>query len=153
MVECLYLVFIDLVKAFDTVNREKLYEILRIQGIDRKMRDMVKSIHTTPFGEITARERFAVMRGVRQGCVLGPFLFTLIFDEICRRALNCEGSETDSIDHLAYADDLVLISRSESEVQEKLRRLEGVISDFGMEILVKKTKCLVIGNSDENAFA
>ena len=145
--KCMYLVFIDLVKAFDTVDRPLLFKTLADLGLAPVVRNLVEAIHTTPYGEITSKSRFAVERGVRQGCVVGPFLFNIAMDYLCRKSLNCADRGSCLIDHLAYADDLVLIAYDENTMHLKLQNLNNEIRKFGMEISVKKIKCLIVGGN------
>ena len=148
--KCMYLVFIDLVKAFDTVDRPLLFKTLVDLGLAPVVRNLVEAIHTTPHGEITSKSRFAVERGVRQGCVVGPFLFNIAMDYFCRKSLNCADRGHLLIDHLAYADDLVLIAYYEKTMLLKLQNLNDQIRKFGMEISVKKIKCLIVsGNTNK----
>ena len=122
---CLYLVFIDLVIAFDTVDRHLLFKTLAESGLAPVVRTLVEAIHTTPHGEISSNGSFAVERGVRQGCVVVPFLFNIAMDYLCRRSLNCQDRGFFPIDHLAYADDLVLIAYEEGTMQPKLQNLNN----------------------------
>ena len=83
-------------KAFDSIDRETLWIILRHYGIPEKIVDIVRStcsgakcrvIHQ---GQLT--EAFEVVSGGRQGCPLTPFLFVLIIDRVMR--LVTEGKRT-----------------------------------------------------------
>ena len=76
----MYLVFIDLVKAFDTVDRPLLFKTLADLGLAPVVRNFVEAISTTPHGEINSNSRFAVERGVRQVCVVVSFLFNIAMD-------------------------------------------------------------------------
>ena len=122
---CLYIVSIDLVNAFDTVDRPLLFKTLAESGLAPVVRTLVEAIHTTPHGEISPNGSFAVERGVRQGCVVVPFLFNIAMDCLCRRSLNCQDRGFFPIDHLAYADDLVLIAYEEGTMHLKLQNLNN----------------------------
>ena len=79
----LYMVFIDLTKAFDTVNREGLWKILKKIGCPDTFVDIIKLFHddmtakVMDGGEISPE--FAVKNGTKQGCVLAPTLFNIFF--------------------------------------------------------------------------
>ena len=91
----LYCCFVDLRKAFDSVNRSKMfYELLSEYKIGGKFLQILQDIYSEnnvfvkmPNGLI---ESFITQVGVKQGCVLSPILFNLflnkvpqLFSEVC----------------------------------------------------------------------
>ena len=70
----LYVVFVDLTKAFDTVNRDGLWTILAKLGCPQKFVNVVKSLHEGMQAQILDQSAFSsiftVSNGVKQGCVL-----------------------------------------------------------------------------------
>nr|VZH99100.1 unnamed protein product [Spirometra erinaceieuropaei] len=79
----LYSTFVDLTKAFDTVNREGLWKIMQKFGCPERFTQMVRQLHDGMMARVTdngaVSEAFAVTNGVKQGCVLAPILFSLMF--------------------------------------------------------------------------
>ena len=81
--EDLYLLFIDLTKAFDTVNRPGLWAILEKVGCPKHFVGLIQSFHDGM--NVTVREGgdrsqpFGVTSGTKQGCVLAPTLFSIFF--------------------------------------------------------------------------
>ena len=79
----LYLVFIDLTKAFDTVNREGLWSILFKLGCPDKLVNVIRSFHdgmTARVVDISGlSDAFVVKNGTKQGCVLAPLLFNIFY--------------------------------------------------------------------------
>ena len=79
----LFLLFIDLTKAFDTVDREGLWCILEKAGCPRHFVNIVRSFHVNM--KATVREGsdksspFAVTSGTKQGCIIAPTLFSIFF--------------------------------------------------------------------------
>ena len=79
----LYTTFVDLTKAFDTVRRDGLWKILAKYGCPEKFISIVQQFHdgmrahVQDNGDIS--QAFAVTNGVKQGCVLAPILFCLMF--------------------------------------------------------------------------
>ena len=67
----LFLIFVDLTKAFDSVNREELWRILSRVGVPSKLINIIRSdgmcATVLDRGE---SEAFAVQNGTKQGCVL-----------------------------------------------------------------------------------
>ena len=72
----LHMVFVDLTKAFDTVNREGLWKILRKFGCPEKMILLIASFHNGMQARVQENgetsDSCPVMNGVKQGCVLAP---------------------------------------------------------------------------------
>ena len=81
--------------------------------------------------------KFKLERGVRQGCVIGPQVFSLTFGFVCKRSLAEK-------DHLAYADDLVILTKSEQQAQSKLNKLSLEVEKTGMKISFPKTEILTL---------
>ena len=100
-------------------------------------------------GEISAFQK--IKRGVRQGCVLCPDLFSL-YNEIIMR--NIEGQPGirvggHNINNLRYADDTVLISENEKDLQQLLNIVESKSKEKGLELNSKKTEVMVISRKEE----
>nr|VZI43932.1 unnamed protein product [Spirometra erinaceieuropaei] len=79
----LYSTFVDLTKAFDTVNREGLWKIMQKFGCPERFNQMVRQLHDAMMARVTdndaVSEAFAVTNGVKQGCALAPTLFSFLF--------------------------------------------------------------------------
>nr|VZH96700.1 unnamed protein product [Spirometra erinaceieuropaei] len=79
----LYSTFVDLTKAFDKVNREGLWKILRKFGCPERFNQMVRQPHGGMMMRVTdnrvVSEAFAVTNGVKHGCVQAPILFGYVF--------------------------------------------------------------------------
>ena len=87
----LCLLFIDLTKAFDTVSRPGLWSIMSKLGCPPKFISMVRSLHNGMMARVIENgdvsSPFPVTNGVKQGCVLAPTLFSLLFAEMLSAAL------------------------------------------------------------------
>ena len=79
----LYISFVDLTKAFDTVNRKALWKILRRLGCPPKFLSLIVQLHEDQQGQVRHNnglsQPFSIQNGVKQGCVLAPTLFTIVF--------------------------------------------------------------------------
>ena len=77
----LYTAFVDLSKAFDTVNRDLLWRVLAKFGCPNTFVRAVMSLHNEMKASVAAAgetsDSFSVLAGVKQGCVLAPVLFNL----------------------------------------------------------------------------
>ncbi|BHF83418.1 hypothetical protein SprV_0902656000 [Sparganum proliferum] len=79
----LYSTFVNLTKAFDTVNRKGLWKIMQKFGCPEQFTQMVRHLRDGMMARVTnngaVSEACAVTNGVKQGCVLAPALFSLMF--------------------------------------------------------------------------
>ena len=82
----LYLAFVDLTKAFYTVNRDLLWNILRKFGCPPTFIAILQQFHIGMFAQVVmARSQsssFPVEVGVKQGSVLAPIIFNLLLAAI-----------------------------------------------------------------------
>ena len=88
----IYLCFIDLTKAYDTVDRKLLWLVLARFGVPDKMINIIRAFHdgmraTVRLGDGELSESFEVTRGLRQGCVLAPLLFNIFFTAVLNVAV------------------------------------------------------------------
>ena len=81
MKEELFVVFIDLDKAYDRVNRVKLWEALTQAQAGEGLVRAVQSLYMECEARVKVEEKhskwFKVDQGVRQGCTLSPWLFNV----------------------------------------------------------------------------
>ena len=86
---CFYATFADLTKAFDTVSRKGLWQILERLGCPRKFLNMVIQLHEGQRGQIRLEgdlsESFPYSNGVKQGVVLAPTLFSTFFSMMLKQ--------------------------------------------------------------------
>ena len=86
----LYANFIDYSKAFDSIDRSTLWKIMANYGIPDKLINLIKSMYKDSGGQILHKGKltdfFSIVTGVRQGCLISPFLFLLAIDWILIRS-------------------------------------------------------------------
>ena len=149
----LYINFIDYQKAFDSVDRETLWKLLGHYGIPGKMIRLIKCIYEDMNCRVIHAGRmsdsFHVNTGVRQGCLLSPFLFLLAIDWIMKTTTantsnGIQWTMGTQLDDLDFADDLALLSHSHNQMQDKTTRLETISAGTGLRINKKKTELMKI---------
>ena len=93
----LALVFVDFSKAFDSVDREKMLEILELYGIPNKIIAAINALYTgtsctvlTSDGETSP---FSILAGILQGDTLAPFLFIMVVDYVLRSSVDTISSK------------------------------------------------------------
>ncbi|XP_022800061.1 uncharacterized protein LOC111337933 [Stylophora pistillata] len=86
----LYVTFVDLTKAFESVSRSGLWLILKRLGVSPKFLQMVIQLHENERGQVRLNgdlsEPFPISNGVKQGCVLAPTLFGVFFSMMLKQA-------------------------------------------------------------------
>ena len=151
----IYIAFIDFEKAFDSLHRESLWRILRHYGIPQKMVNGIKIIYTDVQCQVACNshmsDSFSVKSGVKQGCILSPFLFTLAIDwlmiEITKNGnRGIRWTLTSILEDLDYADDIGLLSNRHKDMQEKMDKLTRTAPQIGLKLNTAKTKLMRINN-------
>ena len=129
----IYFCFIDYAKAFDCVDHNKLWKILKEMGIPDHLICLLRNLYAGQ--EATVRtghgttDWFQIGKGVRQGCILSPCLFNLHAEYIMR---NTGLEETQAgikiagrnINNLRYADDTTLMAEGEEELKSLLMKVK-----------------------------
>ena len=86
----LYMTFVDFEKAFDSVDRETMWRLLRLYGVPSKIVNMVKlsydGFKAGVLHEGAISGDFEMKTGVKQGCLLSPLLFLVVLDWVTREA-------------------------------------------------------------------
>ena len=119
----IYFCLLDYAKAFDCVDHNKQWKILREMGIPDHLTCLLRNLYAGQ--EATVRTRhgidwFQIGKGVRQGCIMSPCLFNFYAEYIMRNS-GLEEAQAGikiaerSINNLRYADDTTLMAESEEE--------------------------------------
>lgn len=167
----LYTTFVDLTKAFDTVSREGLWKIMRKFGCPDKFISMIRQFHDGMLARVPddgdSSDAFPVTSGVKQGCVLAPTLFSMMFSAMLSDAF-CDDEETsikirfrtdgklfnlrrlqaktkvqkDSVRDFLFADDCALNAATEGQMQESMNSFSTACKNFCLTISTKKTEVL-----------
>jgi hypothetical protein len=170
-----YLGFVDLTKAYDSVDRSALLSVLSHYGVPRHLIDMVRELYTGTYCRVRTSEGvsdvFEVKSGMRQGCVLSPLLFNAYTDKIVRDAtaayeggLQVEYTTSGGlfltyrdktpantcVPNIQYADDLTVCAESRGDLQSMLLVLNTSCTKWGMKINGEKTKVLSIGEAGDD---
>ena len=155
----LFVNFVDYEKAFDSVDRETLWKLMRHYGIPDKLVKLVKATYEGSncqvFHDGQLSQPFQVQTGVRQGCLLSPFLFILAIDWVMKetnkgKSNGIQWTPWQKLDDLDFADDLALLSHAHIQMQGKTTDLDSVSRSIGLRIHPGKTKVLRMGPVSSN---
>ncbi|XP_020678601.2 uncharacterized protein LOC110096819 [Dendrobium catenatum] len=146
----------DIKKAFDTVSRNFLFARMADKGFPSIFINWVKAcindIHFSICLDRSLDVFFSSSTGLRQGCPLSPFLFCIIMDALsCLLEYNSESSGFEGFNlnnfqltHLAYADDLLVFGKADSNNCEKLKRVINLFSMLtGLHMNLHKSSLII----------
>ena len=149
---------IDYSKAFDSISHVHLFWYYAWTLIPRThlyiyIVALLQSLYIDQTAVIrwngSTTETFPIGKGVRQGCILSPHLFSLSTESVMREAeiqdlgYNIGGR---NISNARYADDIALIAKSPMEMQQLLDNVNAACSQRLIKLNVKKTKLMTIGD-------
>ena len=82
---------VDLEKAYDRVGREKLWNVLKEYGVKGRLLRAIRSLQKKSEACVRMKDElsgwFPITQGVRQGCVMSPWLFNVFMDKIVREGM------------------------------------------------------------------
>jgi hypothetical protein len=150
---------LDLEKAYDCVNRLKLFEVMEDMGIDKTVLRVIKASyqqnvvcfvlgdHRTGWVQATS--------GVRQGCPLSPTLFNIYTKDVATVLENHPDGmiwrveDARRIGGLLYADDIALTANSQDGMERILKDVLEVFEEYGMKLSEEKSKIVeLVGEVD-----
>ena len=166
----LFIVFIDLVKAFDSVDRTGLWKILAKLGCPTKIVNLIAAFHDGMEARVidngSISSSFPVSNGAKQGCVLAPTLFSILFSCMLNdalkdlrpgiqvqfrssggifnlRRLKAKTMVSDVIVRdLLFADDCAVCAHTFDDIQCIMKCFNRSAERFGLSISLKKTHAL-----------
>ena len=140
--------FVDYEKAFDSVEHIGIIDALKEHQVDSIYLEMLTNIYNSGTSIIRLDKessKFQIQRGVRQGDTISPKLFNAGLEQVFRRlSWDNKGMmiNGERLNHLRFADDIVLISNSCEELQEMLNEINSESKKLGMKMNMKKTKVM-----------
>ena len=146
----IYLCFIDYTKAFDRVKHAEIIEILQNLNIDSKDLRIIENIYWEQTAALRLNNNLTkfqkIKRGVRQGCVLSPDLFSLYSEIIIRAIKEMPGIKIGGciINNLRYADDTVLVAEKEEDLQKLLDVVVKESEKKGLDLNIKKNPVTMV---------
>ena len=149
----LYATFVDFEKAYDSINRETIWSIMRHYGIPNKITNIIRNLYENFTCQVVHNGRltdeFHVTTGVKQGCLLSPLLFLLVLDWVTKEAYASSGKGIQwhlmqKLEDLEFADGLAILSHRLQDMQDKVTALSETGKRVGLNINIQKTKFLKI---------
>ena len=149
----LQLAWLDLQNAFGSVPHSAILTVLRSIGVDPGLIALLSDVYTGASTDFyTAAGRTApvqIRSGVKQGCPISPILFNLTLELVIRAVAVAASTgrcayrlHQRDIAILAYADDLVLVSKSAEGLQQLLNTSSTMATKLGLRF--KPAKCATL---------
>ena len=149
-----YFCFIDYTKAFDCVDHNKLWKILKEMGIPDHLTYLIRNLYSGQ--EATVRtghgttDWYQIGKGIHQSCILSSCLFNLYAEYIMRNAGLDEAQARikipgGNINNLRYVDDTTLMAESEEELKSLLMKVKEESEKVGLNLNIQKTKIMAFG--------
>ena len=147
----LFCCFVDLKKAFDSINLNNLCYKIYHKGLNGKLFRIIKNMYTTVKACVKGcnsySDYFECAVGLKQGEVISPVLFSLFIDDLelfLQDDPNC-GIEINELLMivLLFADDMVILGNSQSDLQCRLNLLKEYCDKWGLQVNSEKNKVMV----------
>ncbi|KAJ0183213.1 hypothetical protein K1T71_001189 [Dendrolimus kikuchii] len=145
----LCMAFVDYEKAFDSIETWAVLESLQRCRVDWRYIEVLRCLYDAATMTVQIQDRRAkpipLHRGVRQGDVISPKLFTNAMEDVFKtldwagRGININGER---ISHLRFADDIVVFAETLEELAEMLGSLNESSRRVGLGMNLDKTKVM-----------
>ena len=158
------ILFLDLEKAFDKVNRDFLYRVLEKFNFGSQFINYIKTLYNNAQSCIMNNNwqsiYFPLKRGLRQGCPVSALLFLLVIEILAidlKQNQDINGIDigidiTSELKISQFADDTTLFTANETSLRRALTRIKIFSGEAGPSLNISKTKGFGFGTFDFNQF-
>ena len=160
----LYMTFVDLTKAFDTISREDLWKIMVNFGCPTKLIAMVRQFHDGMLARVQNDGEFSDPFPLTNGVKQGPTLFSMMFSAMLtagfqdgdngisiryrfdgelfslRRLQAKSKVQIEVLDEFLFADDMAKGARTEENMQKGVDQVSDSYDNYDLTISIKKTE-------------
>ncbi|XP_014770695.1 uncharacterized protein LOC106869459 [Octopus bimaculoides] len=154
--------------GFDSAHRESPWKIASLYGVLQKFIAIIQNIYKNSSCCIKMQEGnteyFAIKTGVRQVCIMSPFLFLLAVDFIVKKAIDGknlgiqwqqqqqqQNQQQQQLVDLHFADDIELLEESREGLQQLTTNLAETAGKISLRISHEKTKVMQVWVEDKQS--
>ena len=136
---------IDFKKAYDSIKRETMVQILKELRIDSKIIDFIVRIYREDSTKIQLEKNkeieIEVTSGIRQGCTASTVLFKLITYKIIEEMRKTEGIQIlgPKITCLFYADDGLILAKDKEKAERSIEIIREIGGKYGLQLNERKS--------------
>lgn len=145
-----FILFIDFYKAFDTVNHNFIFKVIKMLGFGDLFLNAVKTLYNGCNSSVKlahgTSKRFDINQGIRQGCPLSPVLFLLVTQVL---AVHIKKSQFNGINALGvefkpsqFADDTAIFLKDKLEIPIIIGCIEAFTVVSAVKINLEKSVLL-----------
>ena len=143
-----FALLLDITKAYDSVGTNILDDVLKAYGVGPNARYLIAQLYmdeiTVSAGNMQSDDKFTATCGVKQGCVLSPWIFSLYIDIAVTRM---KRQHPYAIIYI-YADDIVIIADTVIHINMISHTLSAELARIGLQINHDKSELLACDESD-----
>ena len=138
----IYVLFLDLEKAFDRVRRSTMLNVLMQQGMGATMLNALKNLYTTTNIIMNKIGKFRSTAGIRQGAASSVYIFICFVNGLFKQLRNTYGVSTilGTIHNLIHADDTIVLTTSFAAFKRKIKSTVDFLDSIDQSINLGKTK-------------
>ena len=159
------LLFVDFAKAFDSIHREKMEQILLAYGLPKETVAAITILYRNTKVKVRSpdgvTEYFDIVAGLLQGDTLAPYLFIICLDYVLRTSIDKiweNGFEltkkrnrrypAKTITDADYADDIAILANTPNQAETLLHSLERVAAGIGLHVNAHQTEYMCCHTGD-----
>ena len=153
----LIVISVDFKKAYDSIKREKIIEVVKDYKIHPKVIDATAEIYEGDTTQINIdydlETELDITRGIKQGCTGSTTIFKLItckiIDKIEREGKRFENNHI-KLGALFFADDELVIATNIEETKGNMKILVEICRECGLDINKEKSNILIFNMVDKS---
>ena len=153
------LLFVDFTKAFDSIRRGKMEQILLAYGLPKETEAAIMILYRNTKVKVRSpdgdTEYFDIVAGVQQGDTLAPYLFIICLDYVLKTSIDkirengLELTKKRSRRYADYADDIALLANTPNQAETLLHSLERAAAGIGLHVNAHKTEYMCFNQAGD----